>query len=189
MFLKFCLKHGLRINTSLDNATYSREGWKTFPTINVEPGQKWIALNSNGKQQTITNINYYNNNKEFLSNETIGSSSDLTIPENCYYIRFATTNDQDITQFKRTDVDNYSPNYEPYRFQSILITDNEFNPLLNKFNNFINNTFNLDYELINNSYIMPNGKEVSDDYSSIYSSSNFIKVIPRLFSNFRKYCN
>lgn len=159
-------------NTS---ATYNdianKEGYYLYNVIPVQAGETYIALDENGNGVYIAAVGYFDNKGFFISYEAVNKNKTITIPNNCNYVRFATITD-DVKQFKKTDVKNYTEKYEPYKYNLTINTD------LNNDVIKLKKMTSLNEDLIENTYIDTNGIAVTNSYSSIYLASNFIKVLP-----------
>ena len=157
-------------STINDLSTYDEIDWTAFPIINVVPGGQYRPFNGNGVPQSANDVLYFDQNGNFVSKTSIASTADFTIPENIYYLCFNAKTSYNIVQFKRTDIPEFSSEYEPYKYKSNIVLKNEIEN--------IEDFFKLDFLWKDNSYVSKNdGLEHTDEYSTNYSSSDFVPVI------------
>ena len=105
-------------STINDLSTYDEIDWTAFPIINVVPGGQYRPFNGNGVPQSANDVLYFDQNGNFVSKTSIASTADFTIPENIYYLCFNAKTSYNIVQFKRTDIPEFSSEYEPYKYKS-----------------------------------------------------------------------
>lgn len=181
-------QHGYTISTSetstIDTSGTLKEGFILYPVIPVRPNERYMALDSDGNGVTINAIAFYNNEGKFINYMEISKNNEVIINEGVYYVRFASADTIDITQFKRTDVDNYTTEYEPFREKLLLTYDKDFQEVKNNVDRLVTIKTNF----INNSYINKQGEAVSDDYSTPYSSSDFVEVVENYKLTLKNVC-
>lgn len=174
-------------NSTINSQGSSNSNFNLYPPIAVIPEGQYAPLDTSGNIPSILNFTFYDNTGEFIEYTTTEANVPIQIPQNCYYIRFSHRNNKaPIIQFKRYDVENYTTEYETYKYNSkiALLEDleeinNNIENLSNKTNantNFNNSFKKLSFELIDNSYINKSGELISDQWSSNIKSTNFVRV-------------
>lgn len=148
--------------------TQTNANFTAYPVIPVIPGAQYRPYNSSGDAKAANNTLFFDVNGDFVSQQGIGPDDDFTIPNNVYYLCFASRTDYNITQFKRTDIPNFSPTYEPYKYKSNIALKSEIQDSINYFKPTI--------EFTDNYYLNSSGEAVTDQYSEPYCITNYIKV-------------
>ena len=95
--------------------------WDAGNFIKVEPNTQYSYSSSliSGKSEIQTTINYYDNNKNYISNSYFQTlTKTVTTPSNCYYIRVGYRNDvlDNIQLEKGSNITSYEEYYEPKVF-------------------------------------------------------------------------
>lgn len=92
-----------------------------YPVIRIDNKGTYIGLDNNGNGVDINAMATYDINGKYIKYLEVRRDTIITFDNDVYYIRFASKNTNLITQFKRTDIEDYTPNYEPYGYTPLLV--------------------------------------------------------------------
>lgn len=112
-------------STSTINSINVKDTFNLYPVIKVTPGQQWIALTDDENNVGLKALGRYNADGNFVDFIEVFENEIITIPDDVYFIRFATLKKYNITQFKRYDVENFTTEYEPYKYSPLIVFKEE----------------------------------------------------------------